>query len=369
MLLTSCTRDAFLSVLQAVSGVVDRRQSMPILGNVLLRKKGSDIEFIATDLEMQIRARASLGVGDESGDITVSARRLVEVVRALPEGDIAISIDRAKLAIAAGKIRFLLNTIRADEFPVMSAVSYSNDFTVPASTLSRLLALTSFAGAANDVARPALSGILIEFDDGLMRSVATDGNRLAACSTALSCGASRLVRALLPRKVAGELHRLLPHEDCPVRIEVGDDGVRFTFGEIEMISKLLLHTFPDYQRVIPKGDGRPVVVDRLAALGALARVSVLSADKVRGVRVGATNNALKLAASNTYEEDAVEEVAVEGAAEVADTGFRIEYLRDVLSLASGDAVTIHFGGTTHEATRITSPDMPGFTYVVMPLRI
>src|SRR5512137_256140 len=238
MQLVKASRDALLKPLQVVSGIVERRQTLPILANILVRKDGERVSFTATDLEIQIQTSADIGAGKDAAATTIAARKLVDILRALPEADVALSLSNKKMAIASGKSRFNLQTLAAEEFPTVAQADFTADFTLPASTFKYLLSMVHFAMAQQDI-RYYLNGMLLVVDGETVRAVATDGHRLALCEVSKDGGsATGKIEAIVPRKTILELSRLLPDSDEVVRVQMAANQVKFTFGAIELVSKL-----------------------------------------------------------------------------------------------------------------------------------
>ena len=260
MQLVKASRDALLKPLQVVSGIVERRQTLPILANILVRKDGERVSFTATDLEIQIQTSADIGAGKDAAATTVAARKLVDILRALPEADVALSLSNRKLAIASGKSRFNLQTLAAEEYPTVAQAEFTADFTLPASTFKYLLSMVHFAMAQQDI-RYYLNGMLLVVDGTTVRAVATDGHRLALCEVAKD-DASNKIEAIIPRKTMLELSRLLPDSDDPVRVQMAANQVKFSFDNIELVSKLVEGKFPDYQRVLPAANTKVFAIAR-----------------------------------------------------------------------------------------------------------
>jgi len=368
MQLVKAGRDALLKPLQVVSGIVERRQTLPILANLLVRKDGEQVSFTATDLEIQVQTSALIGVGQDAAATTVSARKLVDILRALPEADVALSLAGKKLTVQSGRSRFNLQTLAADEFPTVSAADYTADFELPAGTLKYLLAMVHFAMAAQDI-RYYLNGMLLVVDGQTVRAVATDGHRLAHCEVNKDGAATARIEAIIPRKTIHELSRLLPDSpDEPVRVQMAASQVKFTFGGIELISKLVEGKFPDYTKVIPAANTRRFSVGRELLAAALQRAAILTTDKFKGVRIVLGPGSLKINSTNSDQEDAQEELEVDYAGEGLDIGFNVTYLLDVLANLKSEQVCFALGDALGSAL-ITMPDSEKFKYVVMPMRI
>jgi DNA polymerase-3 subunit beta len=360
-------RDALLKPLQVVSGIVERRQTLPILANVLLRKDGERVSFTATDLEIQIQTGADIGSGKETLATTVSARKLVDILRALPEADVSLSLANRKLTLACGRSRFALQTLAAEEFPTVAQAEFTADFVLPAATLKYLLSMVHFAMAAQDI-RYYLNGMLLVVDGGIVRAVATDGHRLALCEVSKDDAATARIEAIVPRKTILELMRLLPDSEEPVRIQIATNQIKFTFGEIELVSKLVEGKFPDYAKVIPVNNPKVFVIGRETLMAALERVAILTTDKFKGVRCVLGPNNLKISSTNADQEEAQEELEIEYAGEGLDIGFNVTYLQDALRNLKSESVRFALGDALGSAL-VTMPDSEKFKYVVMPMRI
>ncbi|MEO6985558.1 MAG: DNA polymerase III subunit beta [Paralcaligenes sp.] len=369
MQLVQTTRDALLKPLSTVAGIVERRNTMPILANILLRKEGNKVAFIATDLEVQITTHAEFGVGSDNEAITVAARKLLDILRALPEsGDIKLGLANAKLSIQSGKSRFALQTLGAAEFPTLSQPEkWDVSFSLPQKTLKHLFNMVHFAMAQQDI-RYYLNGLLFVFEPGCVRAVATDGHRLAHSSTAVE-GIEVKQDVIVPRKTVLEMQRLLSESDDLVTIDVAPGQIRFRFGDIELVSKLVEGKFPDFTRVIPNNYTRHFSVSREILQGSLQRAAILTTDKLKGVRVQLADNQLKISSSNAEQEEAQEEIDVDYTHEPLDVGFNVSYLLDVLANVKTEAIQWSVQPDVNASALITLPDDDQFKYVVMPMRI
>ncbi len=369
MQLVQTTRDALLKPLSTVAGIVERRNTMPILANILLRKEGNKVAFIATDLEVQITTHAEFGVGSDNEAITVAARKLLDILRALPEsGDIKLGLANGKLSIQSGKSRFALQTLGAAEFPTLSQPEkWDVSFSLPQKTLKHLFNMVHFAMAQQDI-RYYLNGLLFVFEPGCVRAVATDGHRLAHSSTAVE-GIEVKQDVIVPRKTVLEMQRLLSESDDLVTIDVAPGQIRFRFGDIELVSKLVEGKFPDFTRVIPNNYTRHFSVSREILQGSLQRAAILTTDKLKGVRVQLADNQLKISSSNAEQEEAQEEIDVDYTHEPLDVGFNVSYLLDVLANVKTEAIQWSVQPDVNASALITLPDDDQFKYVVMPMRI
>jgi DNA polymerase-3 subunit beta len=368
MLMIKATRDAILRPLQTVAGIVERRHTLPILANVLVRKQGDRVSFLATDIEIQVSTAASLGSGKDDAAITVNARKLIDILRSLPDTEVGISLASKKLTIAAGKSRFQLQTLGPEEFPTVAPSETTGaSLSMSQKQLKHLFAMVHFAMAQQDI-RYYLNGLLFVVDGQTVRVVATDGHRLAYCAAETGTEMGRQ-DVIIPRKTVTELQRLLDDaSEEPVSIDIAANQIRFRFGEVDLLSKLVEGKFPDYQRVIPQGYRKSIVLDRVTWGDALKRASILTSDKFKGVRFTLTQDALKVQTTNAEQEEAVEELDVEYGGEPLDIGFNVTYLLDVLDNLKTESVTCEFGDANSSAL-ISVPGDQGFKYVVMPMRI
>lgn len=368
MLLVQASRDALLKPLTTVVGIVERRHTLPILANILLRKEGSRVSFIATDLEVQITTHADIGVGDEMMSTTVAARKLLDILRALPAGgDISLLLEDDKLLIQSGRSRFALQTMAADDFPTLAPVQWDVSFALQQQAFKHLLNSVHFAMAQQDI-RYYLNGMLFVFEPGLVRAVATDGHRLVHHATEAQ-NIDERQDVIVPRKTVLEMQRLLADTESPVQIEVSAGQMRFNFDGIELITKLVEGKFPDYTRVIPTSYTRHFVMNREALQGSLQRAAILTTDKLRGVRIELGENQMKISATNAEQEEACEELEVDYAYESLDVGFNVSYLLDVLANTKAQDVRWSVQPDSNASVLVTLPEEDAFKYVVMPMRI
>ena len=367
MQLKQIGRDALLKPLQAVSGIVERRHTLPILANVLLEVKEGRLYVTATDLEMQITAHTDWA-GKEEQAITVGARKLQDLLRALPD-DTTLNVEASgsKLTVRSGRSRFNLQTLPAADYPRMGvATDRLQTLTLPQRDLRALLRSVEFAMAQQDI-RYYLNGMLLVTDKGSLQAVATDGHRLSWASLAVS-GEFERQEVILPRKTVLELGKLLGDVDDPVTLELLASQVRFRFGNVELTSKVVDGKFPDYNRVIPTGHSKMLVLERPQLLATLQRAAILSNEKFRGVRVVLAPQTLKIICTNTEQEEAEEELEVAYRGEPLDIGFNVTYLLDVLQNLGSEQVQLAFGDANSSAL-VTVPERSDFKYVVMPMRI
>ena len=369
MIVLKAPQSQLLEALQSVAGVVERRHTLPVLANVLLRKNGPAIELTASDLEIQVRTRAELGGDDGVFDTTVGARKLIDILRALPADQlVALSAAQTKLTLQAGKSRFVLQTLPAVDFPLVNeAVDFGPAFSVPQKVLRDLVDQVHFAMAVHDI-RYYLNGILFIAEGRTLTLVATDGHRLALAQSTLDADVPAKQEVILPRKTVLELQRLLRDESTPIEMRFAGNQARFAFSGMEFVTKLVEGKFPDYNRVIPKNHRNSVTLGRAPLLACLQRAAILTSEKFKGVRVNLEPGVLRIAASNAEQEEATEELEVDYEGDAIDIGFNVTYLIDVLANSAQEMVKIELQDGSASAL-LTVPDRPGFKYVVMPMRI
>ena len=368
MELVKAKRDDLLAPLASVSGIIERRHTLPILSNVLIERADGRLCFLATDIEIQISARTGLDVPGETRSITVGARKLLDILRALPEGaETSLTLQDKRMHLKAGRSRFSLQTLPAEDFPRLAKPAGEiARFALPQKALRRLLGLVQYSMAQQDI-RYYLNGLLMVVEEKQLKLVATDGHRLAYASLALAADVARQ-EVIIPRKTVLELSKLLGESDDEVRIEVSSTQAGFVFGAIELVSKLVDGKFPDYTRVIPKEHRNRLQIDRDALRQSLQRAAILSNEKFRGVRWVLTDNNLRIVSSNAEQEEATEELEVQYSGDALDIGFNVTYLLDVLNNVSGSTVEASFGDAA-SSTLISVPGEKDFKYVVMPMRI
>ena len=361
----TAAREALLKPLQAVIGVVERRQTMPILSNVLLVVRDGALSVTATDLEVELVAHADVDT-DSGGEITVSGRKLLDICRALPEGtEVTVSVSGEKLAVRGGRSRFNLATLPAAEFPVIEDIKAGQKISVSQEALGRLIEKTHFSMAQQDV-RYYLNGMLLETGKGHLKAVATDGHRLALCQAAID-GAQDEQQVIVPRKGVLELQRLMAGEG-DLNIELGTNHIRIQLEGIRFTSKLIDGRFPEYERVIPKESSNELTADRGAFKGALQRTAILSNEKYRGIRLVIRDSGVVLQAHNPEQEEAEEELEVEYNGEDIEIGFNVNYLLDALGAVDGDEVSLSVQDS-NSSCLIRQPGKDDCTFVVMPMRL
>lgn len=374
------SRETLLKPLQAVVGIVERKQTMPILSNVLIEASETGLMVTASDLEIQISAKLPFDAentaqSSESGEITVGARKLVDLLKALPDQSIIhlTQPQPGKMQLQAGKSRYQLQTLPASDFPRGAPTeSVQHTLTLPQQDLRHLLMLTKFAMGQQDV-RFYLSGVQLLAEGDQLRAVATDGHRLCLASQTVTTTAERF-EVILPRKTVDELHRLLGDNESPVTIEWLGRQIRFTFGEIIILSKVIDGKFPDYRRAVPQGLLKKAELNRAIFTQTLQRAAILANEKFRGVRLNFEPNTLKLVCANLDQEEAQEEVEMVYTGESVEIGFNITYLLDVLQHLESENIDFHFNDAASSAiiaplTDDESSSQRDYRYVIMPMRI
>ena len=360
------SREALLHLLQAVIGVVERRQTMPILANVLLVAHDEEIAVTATDLEVELVARGSADKVDANGEITVPGRKLLDICRALPDtAAVKVTLEGDRLILRSGRSRFVLSTLPAADFPVIDELQDARDLKLSQADVSRLLDKTHFAMAQQDV-RYYLNGLLLETGDTFVRAVATDGHRLAMCQIETS-GDAGGQQVIIPRKGVLELQRLLGNGE-DLELAIGSNHIRARLDGIQFTSKLIDGRFPDYERVIPSPKDNRLRADREALRHALQRASILANEKYRGIRLELAEQSLKIQANNPEQEEAEDELEVEYGGESLEIGFNVTYLLDALAAVNGDEVEIGFVDS-NSSCLIHAPGEQQSRYVVMPMRL
>ena len=361
----SAARDELLKPLQAVIGVVERRQTMPILSNVLLVAKDGLLSVTATDLEVELVAKTEVNV-ETGGEITVSGRKLLDICKALPDNaDIGISVSGEKMAVRSGRSRFTLATLPAAEFPTVDDIKASQTISVPQDVLGRLIEKTHFSMAQQDV-RYYLNGMLLETAGKHLRAVATDGHRLALCQAELGDKMPDQ-QVIVPRKGVLELQRLMGG-DGSLDIELGANHIRIQLDGIRFTSKLIDGRFPEYERVIPKESSNQLQADKETLRSALQRTAILSNEKYRGIRLIIRDSGVVLQAHNPEQEEAEEEVEVEYSGDDIEIGFNVNYLLDAIGAVDGDEITLSVVDS-NSSCLIREPENDAAKFVVMPMRL
>ena len=368
MIVMKTTQEKILSVLQSVSGIVERRHTLPILANVLVRKTGSSVQFTTSDLEIQIRTTMEFDGDAGNFTTTVGARKLIDILRTMPpDQNVVLESNQNKLILKGGKSKFTLQTMLAEDFPlVQESPAFGPVFSVPQKTLKDLLSQVSFAMAVHDI-RYYLNGILFVAEGKQLSLVATDGHRLAYASAMLDVEVPRQ-EVILPRKTVIEMQRLLSDADGAIEMQFANNQAKFSFGGMEFVTKLVEGKFPDYNRVIPKNHKNRVTVGRVPLLATLQRTAILTSEKFKGVRLNIEPGTLRVASNNAEQEEAIDELDIDYAGDSIEIGFNVTYLIDALSNMDQDMVNLELSDGNSSAL-FTIPENATFKYVVMPMRI
>ena len=372
MIVLKTAQEKILSALQAVAGIVERRHTLPILANVLIRKTGENIELTTSDLEIQVRTHAELGGDSGNFATTVGARKLIDILRSMPADQVVtLTANQSKLTLQGGKSRFTLQTLPADDFPlVQEAADFGPAFSVPQKALKGLINQVHFAMAVHDI-RYYLNGILFVAEGKSLTLVATDGHRLALAQATLDVEIPKQ-EVILPRKTVLELQRLLKDEkggdEGLIEMRFAGNQAKFSFSGMEFVTKLVEGKFPDYNRVIPKNHKNAVILGRVPFLASLQRAAILTSEKFKGVRVNIEPGTLRIASTNAEQEEAKEELEIDYGGDSIEIGFNVTYLIDALSNMSVEMIKLELQDTNSSAL-ITVPEQAGFRYVVMPMRI
>ena len=368
MFIKNTDKEIILKPLQIVIGIVERKQTLPILSNVLIEKQASSVKFTSTDLEIQITTTIELKTSDNQTEaITLGAKKIQEILRILPEQSIiSIETKENKAQIKSNKSRFSLQTLPAQDFPKLSnQLTASKKIALSQNTFKKLLLSVQYAMAQQDV-RYYLNGVLLIVEGDKLRAVATDGHRLAYNATTIS-GNNEKQEIILPRKAVTELCKLLSDSEDLAEIEYSPQQVKLEFSGITLITKVIEGKFPDYERVIPKYENH-LTMDRLLVQQALQRAAILSNEKFRGVRFLLTEKNLCIISSNSEQEEAQEEIETDYHGQALDIGFNVNYLMDGLNNINGETAIFSLGDP-NSSILITTTQNPEFRYVVMPMRI
>ncbi|HEC14988.1 MAG TPA: DNA polymerase III subunit beta [Sedimenticola sp.] len=358
-------RDTLLKPLIQVGGVVERRQTLPILSNVLIRVEKGELTITATDLEVELKSRTRVD-SDLDQEFTLPARKLIDICKALPENsEIDINLEGERATLRAGRSRFTLSTLPAQDFPAIESSISRERFSLPEKLLKRLIEKTQFAMAQQDV-RYYLNGMLLELKEGKIRTVATDGHRLALSEAPFETASE--IEVILPRKAVVELGRLLTDSENEVRVEVSSNHARMDIGNLSFTTKLIDGKYPDYRGVLPRSTDNRLEADRDELKQALQRTSILSNEKYRGIRFKAGRNVLELLAHNPEQEEAEEEIEVHYEGDELVIGFNVGYLIDVLSVIPTDKVLIELSDA-NASCLIYASNTDESRYVVMPMRL
>lgn len=362
-------REALLKPLQTICGVVERRQTLPILSHVLLVSDGEKLIITATDLEVEMISTTNIE-SSTAGETTVPARKFLDICKTLPDDCIIdFKLDGERAILKAGKSRFTLSTLPAADFPNIDVAEDGNEFQIKESAFKSIIDHTQFAMAQQDV-RYYLNGLMLEIADNKLRAVATDGHRLAMCEIEADAGGIEAKQIILPRKGVSELARLLEDENNDVTIEIGNNHIRMKFNQLMFTSKLIDGKFPDYQRVLPQNTDKNLVLNRDMFRQALTRASILSNEKYRGIRLLMDNNAMRIVANNPEQEEAEEQVEIDYSFDPLEIGFNVTYLLDALNAISTEKVNLALSDSNSSCLITAVGEMVAeCRYVVMPMRL
>ena len=360
-------REAVLKPLQMVSGVVEKKQTLPILSNILINLDQGQLKITATDLEMEVIATTQID-SHESGSTTVPVRKFLDTCKTLAdESLIKFAVDNNKAILTSSKTRFSLTTMPAEDFPVIDTKSQLFGFKLKQKELKRLIDKTSFAMAFQDV-RFYLNGLLLEISPGEIKTVATDGHRLAICSSEVSTGISEETSIIIPRKGVLEIARLLEDSDEEIEIVVGENFIRVIFSDVTFTSKLVDGKYPNYESVIPKNTDKKIHADKLALKQCLIRTSILSNEKYRGIKLEIGTGFLKATANNPDQEEAEDEIVIDYEGETVEIGFNVNYLLDAISALDTEMVELNITDS-NGSTLVNGVGDDNSKYVVMPMRL
>lgn len=360
-------REEFLQPLSMVAGVVERRQTLPILAFVLIEGRESYVTLTGTDLEVEVVAQAQAAIED-SGAFTLPARKLLDICRALPEGiKVRVKKDGDRAMVSAGKSRFSLISLPSTDFPSIDAAQPELTLEMTQQDLKNLLEHTHFCMAQQDV-RYYLNGLLLDIGGGRLRAVATDGHRMAVSDHVLSNNVKAEYQAIVPRKAVNEIARLLSDTPAPVKLQFSTNHIRIEMDTLVFTSKLIDGRFPDYTKVIPASQNKHIKLDRTAFKDTLNRAAILSNEKYRGVRFSLSDGAMSITAHNPNQEEAQEEVAIDYSGEVLEIGFNVSYIIDAVSALDTEEIVLGLGDSNSSCT-VTAPGSETHRYVVMPMRL
>ncbi|MDG1116216.1 MAG: DNA polymerase III subunit beta [Flavimaricola sp.] len=369
----SIERSALLKAVAQAQSVVERRNTIPILANVLIEAEGDSVQFRATDLDIEVVDRAPAKV-ERAGATTVSAVTLNEIVRKLPDGALVTLTDNSqagRMTIEAGRSNFSLATLPREDFPVMATSEYAANFAAPAAVLRRLFDKSKFAISTEET-RYYLNGVYMHVADGdggkVLRCVATDGHRLARIDAPLPEGADGMAGVIVPRKTVGEMRKLLDDDEMQIAVSVSETKIRFATPDITLTSKVIDGTFPDYTRVIPQGNTRRLEVDASEFAKAVDRVATVSSERSRAVKLSLDDDRLVLSVNAPDSGAAEEELAVAYSDEHLDIGFNAKYLLEIASQVDRENAVFLFN-SSGDPTLMREGDDMSAVYVVMPMRV
>lgn len=361
-------REKLIKPLQLVSAPLSSRPTLPILGNLLLQVSENVLSLTGTDLEIEMIHRLPLLNENESGSTTVPARKFLDICRSLPnDSKITVTLDDSRLTIQSGRSKFALSTLPATDYPNIENWQYEADFAIPQKTLKSLIDAVQFSMANQDV-RYYLNGMLFEIENGLLKTVATDGHRLAVCALPVGQEIPNTCSVIMPRKSVLELAKLTSESDELINIQIGNNNLRVNFTDLTFTSKLIDGRFPDYRKVLPRNPDKTLEASCDDLKNALSRAAILSNEKFRGIRLYAHENQLKITANNPEQEEAEEIVDVKYTADPLEIGFNVTYLLDILNTLKCDTIQMLLSDAT-SSVQIEDINAQAATYVVMPMRL
>lgn len=360
-------RATLLKGLSHVQSVVERRNTIPILSNVLIEAVEGSLRLMATDLDLQINDSVPAAV-DQQGSITVSAHTLFDIARKLPEGaQVSLSAADGRMAIVAGRARFSLGTLPRDDFPVIAEGELPTSFELPVETLKQIIDKTRFAISTEET-RYYLNGIFLHLSDDVLKAAATDGHRLARVTVAKPEGSDGMPDVIVPRKCIAELRKLLDEVDGSVGVSLSSTKIRFDLGSAILTSKLIDGTFPDYSRVIPTANDKILKLDPKSFMEGVDRVSTIATEKTRAVKMGLDRDRITLSVTSPENGTAAEEVPGDYTSAPFEIGFNSRYLLDILGQIDSDLVEVHLADAA-APTLIRENDKSPALYVLMPMRV
>lgn len=364
------TRENLLKVLQTVGSVVEKRQTMPILGNILFQVVENTLTVTASDLEIETRAQTDLESSEsQQFAITLPAIKLINIVRSLPDGlTIVMDFEESRCTLSAGRSRFKLSTLPAEDFPTIDLSQADLSFALSQHQLKQLISHSSFAMASQDV-RYYLNGMLFDISDNNLRVVATDGHRLSTCSTQLAMEGLQATQAILPRKGVLELQKLMSDNDNLIEFSIAKNYLTVQLDDTVFTCKLVDGRFPDYRRVIPVDNNQFIQTDKELLRSLLMRASILSNDKFKGIRLVLSNNLLAVNASNSEQDESHEDMAIDYQGTEMEIGFNVSYILDALNAVSQDSVTLALKDANSSCLIETQNDSCVCQHVVMPMRL
>ena len=360
-------KNDLLEPLQKVFGVIERRQTLPILSNVYLSITDGRLKFTGTDLEVQVSSESAIN-SNEVFNTTIPARKLLDICRSLPDdSDINMSFDQNVLVIKSGKSRFTLRTLSADEYPLFDESNYINQISIGQEVLAKAFSKTIFCMAQQDV-RYYLNGLMMEVVEGELQTVASDGHRLALSKNLIDNESQSISQIIIPRKAAQELLRLIDKFDGVVELKIAKNNIKFTLGDVQLNAKLIDGRFPDFKNVVPEESKHSFTIDKLSFKSALSRVSILSNEKYKGIRLDLSDQLMTINANNPEQDEAEEEVTVDYKSEEMSMGFNSSYLMDALNVIESESVQVSFTDT-NSSCLLENPSDKSSRFIIMPMRI